>query len=48
MIDTVILRIQNIDKYPIIYEQFYNPQRKKGTITQAYVDTTTGEITEKR
>ncbi|MFT3679208.1 MAG: phage/plasmid replication protein [Ferruginibacter sp.] len=46
MIDTVVLKIHNIDKYPKIYEQYYNPQQKKGSITQAYVNEDTGEITE--
>lgn len=46
MIDTIVLRINHIQKYPKIYEQFYAPQKKKGTITQAYVDKDTGEILE--
>lgn len=44
MIDTIVLRIHNIDKYKIIYEQFYRPEKKKGQYTQALVDSSTGEL----
>lgn len=44
MIDTIVLRIHNIDKYRIIYEQFYRPQKEKGQVTQALVDKSTGEL----
>lgn len=44
MIDTIVLRIHNIDKYKMIYEQFYRPEKERGQITQAFVDKSTGEL----
>lgn len=37
MIDTIILRIHNISKYPLIYEQFYDPSIKKKAVSQALI-----------
>lgn len=47
MIDTIVLRINNLSKYSKIYEQFYKPSKKKGDITIAVVDENTGEISER-
>lgn len=46
MIDTIILRIHNIDKYKTIYEKFYNPTKKKHSQTVAVVDESTGLLEE--
>lgn len=46
MIDTIVLYINNLDKYPTIYEKFYAPAMAKNSFTTAYVDTSTGELIE--
>ena len=46
MIDTIVLRIHNLKKYPTIYEQYYNPAAKKGSFTQAFIDEDTGEVSQ--
>jgi len=43
MIDTLVIRIKNLSKYKYLYEQYYAPAKKKGTITEAFVDESTGE-----
>lgn len=47
MIDTIVLRIHNLDKYPKIYEQYYNPSQKKNSFTHAIIDEETAELVEK-
>ena len=46
MIDTIVLRIHNLSKYPEIYEQYYAPANKKNSFTEGMVDKSTGEIFE--
>lgn len=46
MIDTIVLRIHNLSKYPQIYEQYYAPSNKKNSFTEALFDVNTGEIIE--
>lgn len=46
MIDTIVIYINNLSKYPTIYEKFYAPSKKKNTVTTAMVDVDTGEIVE--
>ena len=38
MIDTIVLYINNIDKYPSIYEKFYNPNQKQNSSTTALIN----------
>lgn len=45
MIDTVVLRIHNIDQYHATKEKFYNTQ-KKDAVTTAFLDEETGEYIE--
>lgn len=46
MIDTVVLRIHNIDKYPLEYEKYYKPSAGKNSFSTSYVDEDTGELIE--
>lgn len=46
MIDTIVIYINNLDKYPTIYEKFYSPVQGKNSVTTAMVDKETGEIIE--
>jgi hypothetical protein len=43
MIDTIILRIHNLKSYPVLYEQFYMPEKREA-VTKAMVDHDTGEV----
>lgn len=36
MVDTIVLRIHNLEKYKGIYEQFYVTNKKKNTIVEGY------------
>lgn len=45
MIDTIVLRIQNLSNYKFIYEKYYYAQ--KGAVTVAVVNEQTGEIMER-
>lgn len=38
MIDTIVLRIHNIDKYPQLYAQYIAPSKKRKTVSEAWVD----------
>lgn len=46
MIDTIILRINNLSKYNQLYEQYFAPSQKKNTTTVAQIDKDSGEIKE--
>lgn len=46
MIDTLVLRIHNLKNYTKLYEQYYNPIKKRGTITSAFIQEDTGELIE--
>lgn len=46
MIDTIVLRIHNMSKYRLLYEQYYNPTKEKNTVTKAFVSEDTGEYME--
>ncbi|MGN6437527.1 MAG: phage/plasmid replication domain-containing protein [Agriterribacter sp.] len=46
MIDTIVIRIHNINNYPLLKEQFYVPSKEKNTYTEALVHEDTGEIVE--
>lgn len=46
MIDTVVLRIHNLSKYPLLHEQYHTPSKKKGSYSRAYVNADTGEYIE--
>lgn len=46
MIDTIVLRIHNLNKYPQLYEQYFNPSKKKGSFTAGLLDENTGELFE--
>ena len=42
MIDIIVIRIHNINKYTKIYEEYYNPTKK--SVTRAIVDLQTNEL----
>lgn len=46
MIDTIIIRIHNLSKYPVIYEQYNSYSKKKNGMVATYVNEDTGELIE--
>lgn len=46
MIDTIVLRINNIDKYPLLYAQFNDLSKRKGAVAAAYVSKDTVSVLE--
>lgn len=46
MIDTIIIRINNLSQYPKIYDKYYNPDKDNFSFTKAFVDQETGEMSE--
>lgn len=47
MIDTIVIRIKNVSKYKWITEQYNNPQKRKGSITETFVSKETRELSER-